>query len=169
MKLNKIDEVWKIANLLFVISEFSVCCHPKILLPWQRGRNDFSSLLHTELHNYQYPVLGSTSDWLLCVRNYNCIDQSEALFNPDLGSVMSSVWNFCTVYRFILQENQWWCLQMLASFSGYGYISLLKVFETVMQTRDEVEGLHNCQEFSQWVFISGYVNTGKKFSIAFIK
>ena len=32
-----------------------------------------------------------------------------------------------------------------------------------MQTRDEVEGLHNyCR-----VFISGYVNTEKKFSIAF--
>ena len=37
-------------------------------------------------------------------------------------------------------------------------------FETVMQTRDQVEGLHNyCR-----VFISGYVNTEKKFSIAFI-
>ena len=34
MKLNKIDEVWNGANLL--LSEFSVCCHPEILLPWQR-------------------------------------------------------------------------------------------------------------------------------------
>ncbi|KXJ09804.1 hypothetical protein AC249_AIPGENE23154, partial [Exaiptasia diaphana] len=44
-------------------------------------------------------------------------------------------------------------------------------FETVMQTRDEVEGLHNHREFSQpaRVFASGYVNTGKKLSIAFIK
>ena len=38
-----------------------------------------------------------------------------------------------------------------------------------MQTRDEVKGLHNCQEFLPQVFISGYANTGKKFSIAFIK
>ena len=37
-----------------------------------------------------------------------------------------------------------------------------------MQTRDEVEGLHNCLPTPR-VFISGYVNTGKKFSIAFIK
>ena len=33
-----------------------------------------------------------------------------------------------------------------------------------MQTRDEVEGLHNFREF-----YAGYANTGKKFSIAFIK
>ena len=42
-----------------------------------------------------------------------------------------------------------------------------------MQTRDEVEGLNNCREFSMQLtpraFISGYANTGKKFSIAFIK
>ena len=41
-----------------------------------------------------------------------------------------------------------------------------------MQTRDEVEGLNNCREFSQLtprVFISGYAKTGKKFSIAVIK
>ena len=34
--------------------------------------------------------------------------------------------------------------------------------KTVMQTRDEVKGLHNCGE-------SGYANTRKKFSIAFRK
>ena len=34
-----------------------------------------------------------------------------------------------------------------------------------MQTRDEVEGLHATPR----VFILGYANTGKKFSIAFIK
>ncbi|CAH3183670.1 unnamed protein product [Porites evermanni] len=45
-----------------------------------------------------------------------------------------------------------------------------------MQTRDEVEGLHNRRELishqilpTSRVFISGYANTGKKFSIAFIK
>ena len=41
-----------------------------------------------------------------------------------------------------------------------------------MQTRDEVEGLHNRREFSQPLecyLTSGYANTGKKFSIAFIK
>ena len=44
-------------------------------------------------------------------------------------------------------------------------------FETVMQTLDFVSGLHDCLEFSQTllVFISGYANTGKMFSIAFIK
>ena len=31
MKLNNIDEV-----RIYFLSEFSVCCHPKILLPWQR-------------------------------------------------------------------------------------------------------------------------------------
>ena len=30
-KLNNIDEV-----RIYFLSEFSVCCHPKILLPWQR-------------------------------------------------------------------------------------------------------------------------------------
>ena len=34
MKLNKIDELWNCANSL--LSEFSVCCHPEILLLWQR-------------------------------------------------------------------------------------------------------------------------------------
>ena len=40
-----------------------------------------------------------------------------------------------------------------------------------MQTRDEVEGLHNCQEFSQPLkcLYQANANTGKKFSIAFIK
>ena len=42
-----------------------------------------------------------------------------------------------------------------------------------MQTRDEVEDLHNCRVFISVclsrVFISGYANTGKKFSIAFTK
>ena len=36
-------------------------------------------------------------------------------------------------------------------------------FETVTQTRDEVEGLHNCRQFSQrleCLYISGYANTG---------
>ena len=44
-------------------------------------------------------------------------------------------------------------------------------FETVLQTRDEVEGLHKCREFSQpleWLY-QAVQNTGKKFSIAFIK
>ena len=39
-------------------------------------------------------------------------------------------------------------------------------FETVMQTRDEVEGRILPTPL---VVISGYANTGKKFSIAFIK
>ena len=44
-----------------------------------------------------------------------------------------------------------------------------------MQTRDEVERSRNCLEFSQppRVFVSGYANTGKKFSsclnIAFLE
>ena len=37
-----------------------------------------------------------------------------------------------------------------------------------MQTRGKVKGLHNCQGIlpTPWVFISGYANAGKKFSIA---
>ena len=34
MKPNKIDELWNSVNSL--LSEFSVCCHPEILLLWQR-------------------------------------------------------------------------------------------------------------------------------------
>ena len=46
-------------------------------------------------------------------------------------------------------------------------------FEIVMQTRDEVEGLHNCRDHAVLlcfiVFMSGCANTGKQFGIAFIK
>ena len=37
MKLNKIDEgSWFETVRIYFLSEFSVCCDPKILLPWQR-------------------------------------------------------------------------------------------------------------------------------------
>ena len=44
-------------------------------------------------------------------------------------------------------------------------------FEAVLETRDKVEGLHNCREFSlplECLLKSSYGNTGKKFSVAFI-
>ena len=44
-------------------------------------------------------------------------------------------------------------------------------FETVMQTQDEVEGLHNCREFSQPLecLYQAMQTQEKKFSMAFIK
>ena len=49
-------------------------------------------------------------------------------------------------------------------------ISTLGEFEIVMQTRDEVEGLHNCREFSQRLeCLYQAMQTRKTFSIAFIK
>ena len=47
MKLNKMkfETLW-----IYFLSEFSVCCHPKIFSTMATWGNDFSSLLHTELH-----------------------------------------------------------------------------------------------------------------------
>ena len=47
----------------------------------------------------------------------------------------------------------------------------LGAFETVKQTRDEVEGLHNCPEFSQTLesLYQAMQTQEKKFFIVFIK
>ncbi|MCG8408107.1 MAG: hypothetical protein MI923_23155, partial [Phycisphaerales bacterium] len=43
---------------------------------------------------------------------------------PNLGSVASSVWNFCACFSdVILQGKQWWCHEKLAVFSGYHWNS----------------------------------------------
>ena len=36
MKLDKIDEVFSETVQIHFLSDVLVCCHPEILLPWQR-------------------------------------------------------------------------------------------------------------------------------------
>ena len=55
--------------------------------------------VYTELMMCHNPDLGSASDWMKQISN-----QSEVF--PDLGSGMTSVWNFCTCFsEFISRRN----------------------------------------------------------------
>ena len=48
-----------------------------------------------------------TSDWPCHVGN--CFNQSEVRNHTDLGSDVSSVWNFCACFSGVIsQGNQWW-------------------------------------------------------------
>ena len=47
MKLNNIDEV-----RIYFLSEFSVFCHPKILLPWQRNLTTYPLHFVTIYHRF---------------------------------------------------------------------------------------------------------------------
>ena len=64
-------------------------------------------------------------------------------------------------------ENTLYCNLLL---DNPGIIFLIKLCLLIKQTRDEVESLHNCLEFSQPLScLYQAMQTRKTFSIAFIK
>ena len=63
---------------------------------------------------------GFPTKW--CLRNERRNSALMTRHYPDLGSNVSSVWNFCTRFSDgILQGNHWWCRQMSAVFSDYPF------------------------------------------------
>ena len=73
-----------------------------------RRRNSILMMCHC-------PDLGSAFDWL---KQY-----------PDLGSVTSSVGNFCDHFSDVIsQGNHWWRCEMLSVFSGWLVIQVIVFF-----------------------------------------
>ena len=80
------------------------------LLTWENGRHLATlSLVPRHLRNERrnsilmtrhYPDLGSASDWS-CGK---CASANQKRY-PDLGSVTSSVWNFCTPFSDVISRN----------------------------------------------------------------
>ena len=63
---------------------------------------------------------GFPTKW--CLRNEHRNSALMTRHYQDLGSNVSSVWNFCTRFSDgILQGNHWWCHQMSAVFSDYPF------------------------------------------------
>ena len=86
MKLNEIDEVWNSVNPL--LSNVLVCCHPKMLLPWQRDVT--TSPLYTRKGYY-------TNQFLLkrLHANFNWQFVYAALkYASQLGFVIGDTWKY---------------------------------------------------------------------------
>ena len=97
VKLNKIVEVWNSANTL--LRDILVCCHPKILLPWQRDVT--TSPLYTRKGYYSNQLL-----WKRLQANFNWQFLYAALkYASQLGFVIGDTWKYNLYITNILLLN----------------------------------------------------------------